>query len=132
MYLFLFFAFALVLLFLVMLNGRQSASVQRSRQPRKRIAPDGNSDPSSMSTDPFLFTQGPLDFFPEATHENVPVDNYATPSVVDTVSFVDYSGVSGRGELGSALADSIDAGQSNFGAFDSGSNFDGGTPSDGN
>jgi hypothetical protein len=131
MYLFLFFALALVLLLFV-LNGRQSASVQRSRPSRKRIAPNGNSDLSSTSTDPFLFTQGPLDPFPEATHENAPVDNYATPSVVDSVHFVDCSGVSAGGELGSALADSIDAGQSSFGTFDSGSNFDSGTPSDGN
>jgi len=133
MYLFL-FAFALLLLWLIMFNGRQSAPVQRSRQSAKRIAPDVNSDPFLMSTVSFPITHTPLDPFAEAAPQNVPVENHGTGSVVDTVSFIDYSssGISAGGELGTALADSIDAGQSSFSAFDSGGNFDGGTPSDGN
>ena len=73
-----------------------------------------------------------FDLIPEAAQQNVPVDDYATGSAVDSVSVVDYSGVSAGGDLGTALADSIDGGQSSSAAFDSGSNFDGGTPSDWN
>ena len=96
--------------------------------------PDANSDLSLGSTD---VPQTLLGSVHEAIHENAPVVNYATDSVVNSelsAGFVDYSGntYSTGGELGVALADAIDGGGNSVGALDSGSSdVGGGGTSDG-
>jgi len=140
MYLFPALALAVIVVFLILV-GRQTGSIQTNRKSQKKTWADADSD---------LFPDGPQTLLgpgDEAAHQNVPVDNYATDSVVDSdvsAGYVDYSnsGYSTGGELGTALADAIDGGGSSFGTFDSGSSdfgssdfdgsdFGGGSTSDG-
>ena len=136
MYLFPVLALLLFVVFLIFV-GRQSASVQRSRKSQRKIWPDANSDLSLLSTAPAQDIPHTLPgSVHEATYHNAPVGNYGTDSVVDrsvSVGSVDCGSNDAfkGGELGGALADAVDGGGSSFGAFDSGSDFGGGSTSDG-
>ena len=131
MFLFAFLALALFVVFLIFI-GRQSGSIQSGRESQKKFWPDANSNLSSVSADvpPTL-----LGSVPEAIHQNAPVVNHSTDSLVDSglgAGFVDYSSTdSTGGALGTALADAIDGGGNSFDAFHSGSDFGGGGTSDG-
>src|SRR5689334_21035351 len=96
MYLFAVLAFVLIVVFLMMLRGRQSASIPSSRKSQGRISPDTDSDLSLVSTYPPQDNSLTLfDSVHEAGYQ------HSTDSVVDvTVSGVDYtSGASTGGEL---------------------------------
>jgi len=88
MYLFL-FAFALLLLWLIMFNGRRSAPLQRSRQSAKRIAPDVNSDP--LWKENFVFGDVPVGRYQVVTN----IDGQRVVQRVDVsegmTSFVDLA-----------------------------------------
>lgn len=90
MFLFLVLALALFVVFLIVI-GRQSGSIQNGKKSQKEMWPDANSDLSFGSTDVSPSLLGSVH---EAIHQNAPVVNYATDSVVDSdlsPGFVDYS-----------------------------------------
>jgi hypothetical protein len=121
-----FFAVLGLLLFGVFLIfvGRQSASVQRGRKYRRRILQDNGSDLSILSIAPNYDI--PVH---EVGYHDAPVGNYASDNVVDGNDGTSYD--SGGGDLGSALADTINEDGNSFGGFDSGSDFGGGDSSGG-
>ena len=113
----LFFVLVLVVLVVfLMLSRYKSGFSQSGRQSQKKSSQDANSDSSLL-----LIHQ-----------QNDRLVNHVTASAVDNDSsggFVDHSShtYSTGGELGTALADAVDAGGDSFGSFDGGSSdFSGG------
>ena len=131
MYVFAVLALALFVVFIII--ARQLGSIQSSSRSQEKIRPDADSDRSLMSTDtPQHGLQTLFGSVHEAAYHNPSVDNYAPGSMVNSDVSVGYSSsdYSTGGELGTAFAEAID-GSSSFGASDSGSDFGGGTTSDG-
>ena len=104
--------FGVLLIFAV----RQSQPVQRGRRYRRQIFQDNGSDLSILSIAPTHNIP-----FDEVSYHDVPAGNHVSDNVADGDYQTSYD--SGGGDLGSALADTINEDGKSFGGFDSGGDF---------